>query len=528
MFRHSTLAAAHLAVAALIGCLLACPTSSQTVTAARLQVAFVADKDDAFAAELRTALKQAGMRIRLVAPKECCRESWWQADVVVLAWPADLPVASRTPLERWDRPTVFVGDTGDRFAKMWDLPTARQVNERLLHAGRELEVREFAGGDGQCVRQGNLVHLPMPLPTQRAVWFAECEATVRWAAHFRSDRPMLRIVRDKQRIEAERQRVSRVHAATVALDVEANVLKSLLDLPNMLLGSDQEQAEALLVDLFPEGPGAGATRNDWMNWLRARGPALFWDPATELWHLDKLAYWRGHRGPRRIEQRAEGLDNDTRAIPLARKVVNYYGGQALDDLSTFSCWSGDVHYMWDRRRGYFRIENHEERDAATARRPWRVTALDTATNEQLDWDRTRHTAAATSFRSLIELTFLPLMLLDPGTELRYLEAQSDEQTAALAVRLAGRNMNLTSNYRLTIDRATGSVLRLSSAMQGVTYQEHSLKSTITCGPLRLPAVWESGLAPAIRTLAIEDAAWNPALPEGLETAAELLSAPRQK
>ena len=59
--------------------------------------------------------------------------------------------------------------------------------------------------------------------------------------------------------------------------------------------------------------------------------------------------------------------------------------------------------------------------------------------------RTRRVAALTSFRSLVERTFLPLMLLDPGIALGYLEEESDDVTASLTVRLAGRNMNLATD-----------------------------------------------------------------------------------
>ncbi|MFT4515445.1 MAG: hypothetical protein ACI89X_003769 [Planctomycetota bacterium] len=514
--------------ASVLVCMLACQAPSQAPQARRLQVAFVAGKGDLAAAELRTSLKNAGMRIRHVSPEHCARESWWQADVVVVVWPKGLPVGSRTPLERWDRPTVFVGDTGDRFAKYWDLPTAKQATSWFTNSGTELESKTFEGSKEWCVRQGQLVHLPKPMPTEKAAWLASTEAAVRWAAHFRSDRPMVRMVRDKQRLEVERMRVRRLHAAAVELDVDVVTMNSLLNVPVMLLGSEQEQAETLLTALFPEGPGAGANRTDWLNWMQPRKNALVWDQTSEVWHFDKLAYRRGLRGRARRTERADGLNNDPRAIAIARRVVDYHGGQALDDLATFSCWDNNLHYMWDRRRGYFRMENHAEQQPQAPAKQWRVAVMDTASGEQIVLHRHRRRTALTAFQSLVERAFMPLMLLDPGVGLRYIEAESDDETAVLAVRLCGRNMNLTTDFRLTIERMTGAILQRSRFVNGRSKLVWSVAATVSCGPLRMPATWTVEHDELKHTFTIEKVQWNPELPDDIETATKMLSLPRAK
>lgn len=525
--RTATHAAAYL-LCILFTCLLACGAASQQPAAVRLRIAFVADETDAVASELRASLKKAGMRIRRIAPKDCVRESWWQADVVVVAWPKDLAIATRTPLERWDRPTVFVGSTGDRFAKHWDLPTAKQISSWFQNAGPELDRSPFEGGNGWRARQGNLVHIPEPLPKQKPAWLASAETTIRWASHLCSDQPMVRVVRSAQGIEAERVRVRRVHAGAAKLDVDVAVIKSLFDVPNMLRGSDQEQAETLLVDLFPAGPGEGAPRNDWRQWLMLRQNGLVWNQTSQIWHFDKLAYRRSLHGRARLIGRVDGLNNDPRAIALARKVVTYHSGQALDDLATFSCWQGKVHYMWDRRRGYFRMENHSPEKPRAGGKQWQVAAIDTASGEQVVWDRNRRVSVLESFQYLVQFHFMPLMLLDPGVGLRYIEDVDDDKTATLEVRLAGRNMNLATDYRMTIDRETGAILSLTSFWWGPAGQTYPLQDTISCGPLRLPATWQFEESQSENISTIEGVKWNPTLPEGIETAVEQLSLPRKK
>lgn len=505
----------------------------------RLSVFVVGSKDAPETKGMLDAVRGAGMAPRLVERAACAPEALRTADVVLVDWPAEDALGERLPLgpfERWDRPTVFVGTAGERFANRWGLPTATAM-AAMPGPTRGPEMQERRPPDGAVTvvwRQGHLFHFPAPSAALRdgseRAWLM---ATLTQAARFVSDRPILRLgaPAGAELPVAERERRERVAAACLKLGLEAHDRASLMALPERLVGGDQATAARLLVDLLPGSKDASATRNTWSSWLGVHGAALVWDPLSFAWRLDRLAFGRGVASSAcRDDARADGADRPADAVALAGKVVLHHGGRALADLATFSCWLGDVHYQWDRRGGWFRMENHADVPAGARATAWTVSVLDTAADEEVIWGggpppRPRVSARG-DFRDLVERVFLPTLLLDPGTSLRRRAEDDADGLQALGVHLAGRCMDPTVEHVLLVEPATGAVVRTWRLVRGRASYTTSIAATTACGPLLLPTGQVDGMRNRPREFTIVDAKWNPELPPALATATERLAKPR--
>lgn len=507
--------------------------NAQQVPGRPLRVALIADAKAPLGRQLQTSLRTAGMRPTRISPEACRRESWWQADVLVVVWPDDLRLAPDTPLTRWDRPTVFVGKTGDRFARHWQLPTPSEMTPTLRQANPELERRTL--GSLECLRQGHLVYLPEPPPTgqekaQRDAWFEGAAAAVRWCARYRSDRPILRTSRDPAHLAREAARIARVKKGIDKFELDVSDISRLIDFPYQLMGSDQASAERLLLDLFPQGPDEGSPRNEWMYWLVAEQNWLVYNPLRYRWYRDPLAMWRGGSQSLVGRQRADSGDNPADAVAVAKLVSKHYGGQLLHELQTFRCRSGDEVYLWDRRRGYFRVETHfppaSPADRATGNEGTvRAAAFDTTSNTEIRLSP-RATAQA-AFHRMLEQSFLPLMLLEPGVQLRLREGDEPD-IAILQARFCCAHTFLARNYQLSVDQKTGAVTHLKSWIGGWHTSTFDVVATSQCGPLRLPTSRTMTFAFEPATITFDSLEWNPRLPDGIESAKHALTSARKK
>jgi len=502
-------------------------------------VAVVAD--GARAETLDAMLRAAGMRRRRIAVADCTPAALRLADVVVVDWPeGELPGALPLgELERWDRPTVFVGTSGERFAQGWGLPGPGEM-ARMAPPDLGPEMQRFAPPDGAVTepwRQGHLWHFtcaeaPADLTAAERGWLL---STVRVAATFVTDRPVVRhaTIAGAPLPEAERQRRTRIDTATELLRFDARALDELLALPDLLDGPYREPVQTVLQDLVADGPSVGTSRSNWGNWIKPRRDKLVWDALSQVWRLDELAFARGVASKDlRGSARADGGERDANALALATKVVQRYGGRAFDDLATFSCWQGEIHLSWDRRAGYFRAENHFEMPARARGVQWEVAVFDTAADRDVvrgGGPAPRPTVSASYlYRQLHARLFLPAMLLDPGTSIRRQpEADSAEQQA-LVVRLAQRGLDAKAEYLVMVVASSGEIVSVQDYSGGRQLQLWHLDATAACGPMQLPCTWHAMSRRNRSDLVVEQVAWNPVLPAAIESTTERLTAPRER
>lgn len=500
----------------------------------------VADGDRARAID--DILRGAGLRRRKLATADCTPSALRLADVVVVDWPEGVDLGATSPLgglDRWDRPTVFVGSSGARFARRWLLPdpaaiAAMDVDDLGPEMGR---MPPPADAVTRVMRQGHLFHFtctpaPGAFAADERTWFVD---TVRYAARFATDRPILHCptIDGAPLSPDELVRRQRIETLAQQWQIEPNRQSALVALPERLDGVDRQQAEALLLDLVADGPGPDTTRNNWRNWLTGRRDKLVWDDLSRVWRLDELAYWRGIASQNlRNGARAGGGERDAEALALAAKVAQHYGGRAFDDLATFACWQGDVRCLWDRRNGWFRVENHHlDLPAKVRATQWEVAVFDTAADRDVIWGggpppRTR-VSARSQYRSLAVRVFLPALLLNPGTSLDRRRGKDADSEQVLVVRLAQRGLDLNTEYHVVV-LANGDILQVEEWRDRKRGAVWRLEGTTLCGPLRLLTSWSNPESRLGREYTITDPVWNPDLPAGLESATEQLTEPRAR
>jgi hypothetical protein len=500
----------------------------------------VADGDRAQAID--DFLRGAGLRLRHVGTAACKPEALRLADVVVVDWPDGAAFGATWPLgelDRWDRPTVFVGGCGERFARAWDLPGPAEI-VAMAPGALGPAMQRLPPPDGATTtvaRQGHLFHFvcataPGEFAAAERTWFVD---VVRDAARFATDRPILRrtVPVGAPLPPAELMRRERIDAVSTKLACDPRMFQSLERLVGSLDATDRELATELLTDLTVDGPGPDTTPHNWRNWLVARRGALVWDELSQVWRLDQLAYWRGlPSSGLRNEARADAGEREAEAVALAAKVVQHYGARAFEDLATFSCWQGDVCCLWDRRAGWFRVENHSVSTNTRTTR-WEVAVLDTAADRdaiQGGGPPPRPTVSARgTFRNLVARVFLPTLLLDPGTSLRLVHDADADGEKVLAVHLAQRGFDLRTEYRLMV-RDDGEIFSVEewSGGGGKKRGTWRLLESTQCGPLLLPTSWRYESSRTPREYTITDPVWNPDLPAGVESATEQLTRPRER
>lgn len=518
--------------------------AAQDAPALRLTVHVLGAKDSARSMSLVEALRAAGMLPRLVERTACTPEALRTADLVLVDWPAAVPFGAGVPLgpfERWDRPTIFLGDAGERFAHAWGLPSAQQM-AAMPADERGPEMQELArptGADPGAAatwRQGNLFHFPGGVG-DGALSADELTSLLRLiphAARFVSDRPLVRrgAPHGAELAAAEQQRRQRITEVATALGVDIKDLASVKALPARFDGRQRAVAAQLLVDLLPGSPAVEDTRGTWQSWLSVRSDNLVFDAWSTTWRVDWLAYWRHVPTNACLgDARADGAERDPSALALASKVVQHHGGRALGDLATFSCWYGDLCYQWDRRRGYFRMESHVVIPAGARATPWQVSVIDTAADEEVIWGGGNggpRVSARGSFRTLVERVFLPAMLLDPGVSLVRHTADDADGLQALGVRLAGRCMDPATEHVLLVEPSTGAIVRTWLIVGGRSVSPITIEACTGVGPLQLPCEQTEQQRGRRRAFVISDPKWNPELPADLATATERLSQPRAK
>lgn len=498
-----------------------------------LDVVVIADRDSPRAKAITAKLRAVGMQTRGVRPEACSPSAFWNADVVVVDWPGDMIVdaAKVGAFWRWHRPTLFLGGSGRNFAAAWQLPNAEQM-AGMAAAERGPAMQMLLVGEGEAMtvwRHGNLFHLPADRTRQ---WTPDSltilAACVQRAATFVTDRPVIRYS-----TADDVARRDLVVELAKKLKVAIHDMAALQALPARIRTADERDARRLLASCLEGGPTESETLNNWKNWLRARADAMCWDPLSKIWRVDTLAQWRKVKSADlRGEDRRDGKIRDEQAVEIAKKTVQFYGGRALNDLMTVSFWYGDMLYMWDRRRGFFRVESHVQLGPRVRATPWQASAMDSFADQQLVWGngnrRGPRIAARGMYRDMVERTFLPLMLLDPGMGLRYLEEESNAQVAVVAVKLAGRGLELNSEFVLTIERETGAVKQFEERGRSRLVTVFELVETTACGPLKLPTCWNAKTLRRAREHKIVDVQWNPKLPDGIESATGHLTKPRGK
>lgn len=302
---------------------------------------------------------------------------------------------------------------------------------------------------------------------------------------------------------------------------------ALVQLVDRVGGDGDATARRLLSRLLPDGPGADTTPNNWRNWLRARARSLCHDPHSLVFRIDPVAQARRvDSASLRGAARADGdADRDAGAAALAAKVVVHHGGaRALDDMRTFACTLGEVHYLWDRARGLLRIENHGTLPEGAVATPWQVIVYDTAADEDLiagGGPAPRPSISGRGmFRDLIERVFLPLLLLEPSTSLQLLP-DDDDGNHRLAAKIAGRGLDPTKTHTLVL-AANGALLGIDLGPTAAARTNVAkVVDTTQVGPLLLPTrfVQEGGRRRETHYTAAE---WNPAVPDGAFTSKELL------
>lgn len=221
---------------------------------------------------------------------------------------------------------------------------------------------------------------------------------------------------------------------------------------------------------------------------------------------------------------------DDAAMALAARIVAHHGGAALGDLATFRCWQRDNVILWDRRDGILRVEGHAVIPPGARATPWKVSVFDTAADLQLIWGGNQHVrfGARATYRELLTMHFLPLLLLRPGAELRLLPDDGDPHAAALGVRLTGRCQDREPEWVMFVDAETGALEALERRIEGRDTVRYQLLGTTPCGPLLLPTRWLQEGTRNNREFAIEAPEFNPELPAGLATEREFLTTPRER
>lgn len=507
---------------------------AQAVDAKSLMVAIVADGERAVL--MGDLLEEAGVRHRRVATSSCTPEALRFADVVVVDWPKAKAQPNAIPfgdLERWDRPTLLMNGTGDWIAACYGLPTAAEM-EALdpAHRGPEMQRLEPPAGASTTVwRQGNFFHVPVGIapvlgaPAESA-WLVD---VIRRAARFASDRPIVRhATTNGAALPADEvARRERIAANGKLLGKNVTRLADLLALPPLLGTADDDAIERLLLDVVADNPGPGTSRNNWGFWLKSRADWMVWDHWSLVWRLDPTAKaWRTQSRELLGDARAAPA-SDPEAIALATKVAQKYGGRALADLTTFTCWQGSVHCSWDRRAGIFRAENHHVLPPGARATSWSVAVFDTLAEVDLikgggppPWPMV---SAMGEFRELVVNAFLPALLLDPGTTLERRAAEDDGELRALDVRLSMRGTG-GARQRLFV-RADGTIERRVEFTNGRT-REWALEATTGCGPLTLPSKWLEIDPKRPQSWTLAEPTWNPALPRDLATATDRLTSAR--
>ncbi|MEO6597498.1 MAG: hypothetical protein ABIP94_22365 [Planctomycetota bacterium] len=146
---------------------------------------------------IEAMLREAGMRSRTVERSACAPELLRTDHVVLLDWPEEQAPGATMPLgelERWDRPTVFLGRGGEHFARVWGLPSPAELAE-LTDLGPEIERIEPAAGASAVVwRQGHLLYFeahssPAEFDEAERRWLAQILA---YGSRFVIDRPIVR------------------------------------------------------------------------------------------------------------------------------------------------------------------------------------------------------------------------------------------------------------------------------------------------------------------------------------------------
>ncbi|MBL8755108.1 MAG: hypothetical protein JNK15_17525 [Planctomycetes bacterium] len=525
----------------LFGLLVGLAAAQQAAVARRLNVWLVGDEQSARSQALLATLRGAGLQVRVLHRADCTPEALRTAHVVVVDWPATDPLGPRLPLgpyERWDRPTVFVGSCGARFAESWGLPTPTTM-AAMAAADRGPEMQAFpptAPARSVVWRQGNLVHFDddpaEPLAESERAWFVQ---TVLAATTFVSDRPIFAhgVPAGAEPSPTERERRQRVYAGMPRDPTPAQAAEALRQAIERLDGPEAKVAEAWLVDAVPGSQPLGTSRNNWRNWFRSRLAALVWDPLSVRWRVDELAFWRqvessGLRG----DARAEGAPEDAAAAALAAKVVQRHGGAAFGDLKTFSCWLGERFCQWDRRAGVLRVENFAEIPAGNLATPWEVAVFDTTADADLvrggGPEPRPFVSARGTYRELVEQLFLPVLLLEPGVTVRRAPDEDTDGKQALHVRLMLRGMDPKALHVLFVDPATGAVDFHHRVVGARVQRGFRIDATAACGPLLLPAEARIEQGRNRRPITFAEAKWNPELPADLATATGRRATPRDK
>ena len=518
---------------------------AQAVPTVRLTIQVVGKAGTPRTKGLVEALRAAGMQPRLVDRESCAPQLLRTGDVVLVDWPATVPLGTDVPLgpfERWDRPTILLGDAGERFAHAWGLPSASEMaamsaEERgpeMQQLPQPAEATDPATARSTW-RQGNLFHFgggdgDGVMPAEQIAKLVEL---IERAARFVSDRPIVRrgAPHGAELPTAEQQRRQRIADGCSTLGIVARDLASLKVLPSRLEGKERKTAAQLLVDLLPAGKDIDDTRGTWQSWLGVHGDNLVFDAWSMAWRVDWLAFWRHTpTSTCRGDARADGGGGDPAAVALATRVVQHHGGRALADLATFSCRRGEVHYQWDRRRGYFRMENHAVLPAGARGTPWQVSVIDTAADEEVLWGGNGHirVSARSAFRELVERVFLPTMLLDPGVSVVRRTADDADGLQALGVHLAGRGMDPTGEHVMLVEPTTGAIVRTWRLTRGRALFTVNMGEATGVGPLLLPCEQTELHRNRQRAFVIDEAKWNPELPADLATANHFLSQPRAK
>ncbi|MFK7738993.1 MAG: hypothetical protein AB8H80_01625 [Planctomycetota bacterium] len=511
--------------------------SGQQPTEGVFDVALIAPLEAPRTKAMRAALRQAGVRVRPLAPDRAAREDWWSVDVLVVDLPADVALPA-TSLARWDRPTVFVGGCGARFAAAWGLPLPQQLATTYAKAGPDIHRIVLAGDEAHgCWRQGQLFYLPAEATgaagkdTQSSVPQdapSGLGAIVRVAARFRTDRAMTTACGvGEDAAEAERSRRARMHAAAAARGTKPS---SLADL-GLLVGrinSERAQVEQELADLVPEGPSGEFARASWPWFVAANKRSLYWDGVGERWRVDLLARDLGIKSSDLLGgKRADGAGRDPFALALAKRVTSRHGAAALRDLRTFRCWYGTVCIEWDRVRGLLRLENH----APTPRQQplsWRMAVLDTAVGELRCFDSPAPPGSFDKkpvermFQQFLALVVSPLLLMEPSTSLEAVDRDAADGDLALKVRFGMRGFDPRIHYIVRIHATRYDLLSIYEHSSRST-RPRDLLRTVQCGPIKLPQAWRSNMT--TWGFEISNTEWNPTLPAGFATSIARLATP---
>lgn len=495
-----------------------CLTAVAPAQVADLRVAVVGPTSTEAAVLLRAIESGVGATVRAIPCDRVGRDSFWNVDVVVVDWPAaeDLPTELLGEFGRWPHATVLTHGCAARWADALGLPAPETLlRSRAGELGPAVERMKM--GSAAVTRHGNLLYLPKTIVVEELL-----AAVVRRAAQFRLDHPVVRASDDDKRARI------RELAAAVSLDVPA------LDVSELAKQLGEQPAwKKLVTELFPDGPGATVGSRGWRRWLKRNAKSLAFDAGRSEWRLDHLARRVGvasaeYRGSRRVVVGP----SDPVAARLAARVVARYGGDALRDLSTFSCWLGDRHVMWDRRRGYFRIENHTKVPPGRRATPWKVVVHDTHRDAELIWGggpppRPRISGRST-VRQLSQLAFLPLLLRRASATVQVREGESTADHVRLEVKLAESHCDLTSVFVLDVEVPSASVVAIERYSGERLRERWELLEVTPCGPIQLPSRWRDVRSRRGREFVIASPAWNPDLPERLSDSKDYIAGPRSK